>query len=274
MANSTLSVPAFLQKFILQLRFLFFFSLFIQGGLISAQQELIPDKPEPPRLVNNLSADYPDFLSSDETDRLEQKLRRFSDSSSNQIVIVIVDDLKGMEPWTFATELGQKWGVGQSKFDNGVVILIKTRSGDGRGKAHIAVGYGLEGVIPDLSAKRIYEEEIVPNLKAGRHYEALNNATDVIIALASGEYNTDEYARKNKGGGRLLIYLIIIIFIIVLLSRRNRGGGMTIGRRGTIFGPTFGGGGWGGWGGSSGGGGGFGGFGGGGFGGGGAGGDW
>lgn len=240
-----------------------------------AQQELVPEMPKPPRLVNNLSTEFPDFLSAEETARLEAKLVRFSDSTSNQIVVVIVDDLNGMEPWTFATELGQKWGVGGAKQDNGVVVLIKTKAGDGRGKAHIAVGYGLEGAIPDLTAKRIYEEEIVPYLKQGQHFLALDKSTDVIMALAKGEYNYKAYQKgKGKSSGRLVFYFILIILVMILLSGRNRGGGMTIGRRGTIFGPTFGGGGWGGFGGGSSGGGGFGGFGGGGFGGGGAGGDW
>lgn len=247
---------------------------FLSSPLL-AQQELVPEMPKPPRLVNNLSTEFPDFLSAEETARLETKLVRFSDSTSNQIVVVIVDDLNGMEPWTFATELGQKWGVGGAKQDNGVVVLIKTKAGDGRGKAHIAVGYGLEGAIPDLTAKRIYEEEIVPNLKQGQHFLALDKSTDVIMALAKGEYNYKAYQKgKGKSSGRLVFYFILIILVMILLSGRNRGGGMTIGRRGTIFAPTFGGFGGGGFGGGSSGGGGFGGFGGGGFGGGGAGGDW
>lgn len=238
-----------------------------------AQSEGLPEKPNPPRLVNNLSQEFPDFFSAEETATLESKLEELSNTSSNQIVVVVVDDLNDMEPWSYATELGQKWGVGQGKDDNGIVILIKpTKSGIGR-KTFIAVGYGLEGVIPDLTANRIVEEEINPLLKEGRNFEALNKGTDVLIALAKGEYNYKTYDKSSKKlPGSLIFKLIVIILVIILLSRKNRGGGMTIGRGGVFMGPMFGGfGGGSGGGGSSGG---FGGFGGGGFGGGGSGGSW
>jgi uncharacterized protein len=238
-----------------------------------AQSEGLPEKPNPPRLINNLSQEFPDFFSAEETAVLESKLEELSNSSSNQIVVVVVDDLNDMEPWSYATELGQKWGVGQGKDDNGIVVLIKpTKSGIGR-KTFIAVGYGLEGSIPDLTANRIVENEINPLLKEGRNFDALNKGTDVLIALAKGEYNYKTYDKSSKKlPGGLIFKLIVIILVLILLSRRNRGGGMTIGSGGMFMGPMFGGFG----GGSSGGGssGGFGGFGGGGFGGGGSGGSW
>lgn len=256
----------------LVLSLVFLVSAWMGQGLLAAGDG-IPEKPNPPRLVNNLSVAFPDFFSGEETAALESKLEELSNTSSNQIVVVVVDDLDGMEPWSYATELGQKWGVGQGKEDNGIVILIKpTKDGIGR-KAFIAVGYGLEGVIPDLTANRIMEEEILPSLKAGRNFEAIDNATNVLIALAKGEYNYKTY-NKSKGNmpGSFIFKLIVIILVLILLSRRNRGGGMTIGRGGVFMGPMFGGFGGGSGGGDSGGG--FGGFGGGGFGGGGSGGSW
>lgn len=250
----------------------FLFLLFVSQSAY-AQSEGIPEKPNPPRLINNLSKEFPGFFSAEESAKLETKLEEFSKSSSNQIVVVVVDDLNDMEPWSYATELGHKWGVGQGKEDNGIVILIKpTKSGIGR-KTHIAVGYGLEGAIPDLTANRIVKEEINPSLKEGRNFDAVNKGTDVLIALAKGEYNYKTYDKSSKKvPGSLIFKLIVIILVLILLSRKNRGGGMSIGRGGVFMAPMFGGFG----GGSSGGGdsGGFGGFGGGGFGGGGSGGSW
>jgi uncharacterized protein len=238
-----------------------------------AQSDGIPEKPNPPRLINNLSKEFPGFFSAEETAQLETKLEEFSNTSSNQIVVVVVDDLNDMEPSTFATELGHKWGVGQGKEDNGIVILIKpTKSGIGR-ETFIAVGYGLEGAIPDLTANRIVEVEINPSLKAGRNFEAVEKGITVLIALAKGEYNYKTYDKSSKKvPGGLIFKLFVIILVLILLSRKNRGGGMSIGRGGVFMAPMFGGFG----GGSSGGGdsGGFGGFGGGGFGGGGSGGSW
>ena len=237
----------------------------------------LPERPSPPRLVNNLSKEFPNFLSQQEESQLERKLQDFANQTSNQIVIVIVDDLGGDEPWSYATELGHKWGVGQAKFDNGIVILVKPTGDAGHRNLFIAVGYGLEGAIPDLTTKQIRENEMVPYFKKGENFTALDKATTVLMALAKGEYSSDAYGKKHSSKGLpmgIIIPLIFIILFIILRSGKGGGsGGLSMGT-GFLLGSMFGGGR--GFGGSSGGGssGGFGGFGGGGFGGGGSGGDW
>lgn len=238
----------------------------------------IPERPNPPRLVNNLSVEMPDFLSAQEEAMLEQKLTAFANETSNQIVIVIVDDLDGDEPWSYATELGQKWGVGQGKFDNGIVILIKPTGGDGQRNLFISVGYGLEGAIPDLTTKQIRENEMYPYFKTGEFYTALDKATTVLMSLAKGEYNSAAYGKKknkkqNLPMGVFIAIIVIIVFILIRSGKRGGGGGLTMNATSFIVGSLLSGnrgGGFGG-GGSSGG---FGGFGGGGFGGGGSGGNW
>ncbi|MCE3295774.1 MAG: hypothetical protein K0R65_1488 [Crocinitomicaceae bacterium] len=246
---------------------------------VFAQRPGIPEKPNPPRLVNNLSKEFPDFITDSEEAELEAKLEAFSNETSNQIVVVIVDDLNGYEPWDFATEIGYQWQVGQAKEDNGVVILIKPTGGQGDRKTHIAVGRGLEGAIPDLTANDIVNKELIPNFKDGNFYKGIDDACNVIMALAKGEYNHKDYSKKGKGvtGMAIVIAVIAIIFLLIRFGPKgnNRGGrgggGWTYGAAGFMsgFGAGRSSGGFGG--GSSGG---FGGFGGGSFGGGGSGGSW
>ncbi len=251
--------------------------LLIFTSSLSAITDSIPERPNPPRLVNNLSKQMPDFLSSSEEAQLERKLEDFANQTSNQIVIVIVDDVAGMEPWDYATQLGHKWQVGQKKFDNGVVILIKPTGGAGNRKYHIAIGYGLEGAIPDLTCRQIEENELLPDFKAGNYFAALDKTTDVLMSLAKGEYNSDAYGKKHSGKGfpkGIIIPLIFLIIFIIIRSSSGGGGrgGMSMGT-GFFLGSMMGGGrGFGGGGGGDSGG--FGGFGGGGFGGGGSGGSW
>lgn len=252
---------------------LFFFLLYIVRGFALA--DAIPSRPSPARLVNNLSSEFPDFLSTAETRSLEDKLVAFANQTSNQIVVVIVDDLAGYEAWDFATRLGHQWGVGQDKFDNGVVVLIKPTGGAGQRDAFIAVGYGLEGAIPDATANQIVDNELGPGLASGAYYQALDKTTDVLMALAKGEYNSDQYAKKQKKNSLppiAVVIIIIVIIFVIMRSSKGGGGGMTMGATGFFMGSRFGGGGGSGFGGGSSGG--FGGFGGGGFGGGGAGGKW
>lgn len=246
----------------------------------------VPDRPSPARLYNNLSSEFPDFLSQSEAAALEEKLEVFSNESSNQICVVIVDDLGGTDAASFATELGQKWGVGKADKDNGIVVLVKPTGSAGGRDLFIAVGYGLEGAIPDLATKRIRENEMQPLLKEGRYYDALDAGCTTLMKLAQGEINVKDYTRRSRSTGNGSVAAIIIIVVVILILRNMFGGGKggrTMSSAGEAFfwgsmlGNSMGrrSSGWGGgssWGGGSGGG--WGGFGGGGFGGGGSGGKW
>src|SRR5438046_850952 len=97
-----------------------FLLLFIVHCSLFIAAQHYPEKPNPPRLVN----DFAGMLSSGENQSLENKLLAYSDSTSTQISIVIINSLEGMEKAQYAIELGQKWGIGQKKKDNGVLILV------------------------------------------------------------------------------------------------------------------------------------------------------
>ncbi len=234
----------------------------------------VPDKPNPARLVNNFSKEFPNFLTQAQQQNLEQQLQAFSNETSNQICIVIVDDLNGYDLNTYATELGNKWGVGKSDFKNGVVVLIKPTGGEGKRGLYIAVGYGLEGAIPDLATARIRENDIEPLFAVGEYYDGLQAGVNSLMQAAKGEYNYKQKTSSSDGKIQRwikrhpILFILIVLLILWLLFNGSKGGGS--GR--TYFGGGFIGGGFGG-GGSSGGSS-FGGFGGGSFGGGGSGGNW
>lgn len=234
---------------------------------------VIPDRPNPPRLVN----DFAGMLQPSERSQLEQKLRTYNDSTSTQITIVIVKTTQPYPIGDFAFQVGRKWGVGQKGKNNGLVLAWAT---DDR-KIYLATGYGLEGAIPDAVANRIIKNILSPAFKQQQYYQGLDDATTEIIKRASGEYRAEESSDDGGGGGPFFFFLIVgIIILIVIISRRNGGGGNRYrgGGGGPIFFPPTTYSGWGsssgGWGGGGSSGGGFGGFGGGSFGGGGAGGDY
>ncbi|MBM3432623.1 MAG: TPM domain-containing protein [Bacteroidetes bacterium] len=247
--------------------------VFLRGFYVFAQvEDYIPKRSNPPRLVNDLSKTG--FLTESQRDALEKKLVAFDDSTSNQIAVVVVESLEGYSANEFATALGRAWGVGGKEKNNGIVVLISTGGGDGQRDAYIATGYGLEGAVPDATARAITDIELIAHLKKGEPYRALDRTTDALMKAAAWEYVIPrKYKRQREVGSWLGWATIVFIFLLMVLGRRGgggRGGGMMWG------GPvTWGGGGWssgGGWSGGSGGG--FGGFGGGSFGGGGAGGKW
>ncbi len=234
------------------------------------------DFPEKP---NTLVNDYANVLSSDQKQALENKLVTFNDSSSTQIAVAILKSIGDYDINEYAVELGRKWGVGQSGKNNGIMIVVAV----GDRKISIQTGYGLEGALPDIYAKRIIDNDIKPNFRAGNYYAGLDEATTSIIKYTRGEYKNDNpKASSKKGGSGSIVIIIIIVIVIIIIIRKGGGGGSeVIGGRGAsnalFWAMLFGSGGGrssGGWGGGSSGGGGFGGFGGGSFGGGGSSGSW
>lgn len=248
---------------------LLLFSFFAQAQI----DKVIPSRPS---ASEGLVYDNTGTLTGPQKQALSQKLVAYDDSTSSQVAVVIVKSLEGYDVAEYAIALGRKWGVGGKEFSNGVILLVAMEDR----KMRIEVGYGLEGAIPDITAKSIIDNSLTPSFKEKNYYRGLDQATDDIIRAAAGEYKAPaNYGKKkSKGSMGAIIGAIVILMIIGGLGAGGRGSGGTMSSAGWIIGSMLGssgrssGGGWSG--GSSGGGGGFGGFGGGSFGGGGASGSW
>lgn len=251
--------------------------------LLSVRIYAQPERPEPARLVNDLAG----IFTSGQRVELESVLDRFSRETSNQFCIVTVSEMYGMDKAELAYSIGEKWGVGSEKFDNGVVILVKPKTDNAKGEVFIATGYGLEGALPDALCKRVVERNMIPYFQTGDYYGGVVSALEVMIPIAKGEYSVEEYMESGNGGLGVMGFLIIGFIVFMVVSAFIKGGGSSNmgGGRGrnpdmwdmlflsSILGSSSRHGHGGGFGGGFGGGG-FGGFGGGSFGGGGAGGSW
>lgn len=235
--------------------------------------------PELPKLQTSVY-DYANLLSAGEKAQLEEKLIRYSDSTTTQIVVVIVESLKGEDVSQLATKWGQTWGIGgTAKDDNGVIILLAKQER----KIAINPGYGLEDRLTAGIGGEIIRNIIIPEFKAGSYYKGLDKGADALFDVFKGKYKGER--KKDKKGGKFpFVPIIVIIIVIIIIASKNKnnrgggGGGMDLADIILLssLGRSSGGGGFGGFGGgSSGGGGGFGGgFGGGGFSGGGSSGSW
>lgn len=219
--------------------------------------------------------DYADLLNPTEEKELENKLVRYSDSTTTQIVVITIDDLKGESIGLLTPRWAQEWGIGQEKEDNGILILLSKNDRD----IWISPGYGVEDRLTAGINGELIRNIIIPEFKAGSYYNGLDKGADAIFEVLNGKYKGSRKESSNP-----LPFILIVIFIIILIvlaSRGNKGGGnfrggggldlgdiiilSSLGRGNGGFGGSFGGGSSGGFGG---------GFGGGGFSGGGAGGSW
>ncbi|MEO6820781.1 MAG: TPM domain-containing protein [Ginsengibacter sp.] len=262
----------------------YFLLLLLFIGLQPVFAQNIEPKPNPPMAVN----DFANMLEPFQKQALEQKIRAYNDSTSSAIVIITIPDLQGYDIAEISLKYLRDWGIGMKDKNNGIVILVSKAER----KARIETGYGMEGVVPDVMAKEIIDERMIPFFKQADYYRGFDNAVDAIIQAAAGEYKADPKSKGDgsAGGGSMFFIVIIVVVLIALMSGKGGGGGGSyMSRKGSkSFGalPWFllgnllggsggrGGGGFGGGGFGGGGGGGFGGFGGGSGGGGGASGGW
>ncbi len=189
-------------------------------------QFTIPKKPS----VETSVYDFVDLLSNTQKRNLEQKLIRYSDSTSTQIVVAIISSTKGEDITYLGAQWGQAWGIGQADKDNGILVLLAT---DDR-RIAINTGYGVEGSLTDLMSKRIIERVIIPEFKKGDYYAGLDKGSDAIFQVLNGEFTED---RSFGNGTRfpfegLFPLIIFIVILIILLNRKNKGNGGRGGRRG------------------------------------------
>jgi len=250
---------------------------------ISFAQFDIPEKPS----FQTSVYDYANILSAEEKTQLEEKLIRYSDSTSTQIVVITIETLKGEDIGILTPKWGQAWGIGgTAKEDNGVLILLAKAER----KIWISPGYGLEDRLTAGIGGEITRNIIIPEFKAGSYYKGLDKGADALFDVFKGKYKGERKQTKKDKKIPIVPIIIIVVIIIALISRNKKDGGNSGNSGNSGGGPSlldviilsslgrgggFGGGGSGGFGGGSSGGGGFGGgFGGGGFSGGGSGGDW
>jgi len=167
--------------------------------------------------------DYAELLSASEKSNLEQKLIRYSDTTSTQIVVAIIATSKGENIGLLAPKWAQEWGVGQAKEDNGVFILLAR---DDR-KIWISPGYGVEDKLTAGIVGEITRNIIIPQFKLGDYYQGLNKGSDAIFETLNGTY---QGTRQTNSGGDFSIAPFVIMFIIFLIfviaiSKNRRGGG-------------------------------------------------
>lgn len=264
-----------------KLGYLFLVFIFLLNCNLLVAQFKIPEKPS----FQTSVYDYANLFNSNEKAQLEEKLIRYSDSTTTQIVVITIESLKGEDVNMLATNWAQTWGIGgTAKDDNGVIILISKNDR----KIAINPGYGLEDRLTAGIGGEIIRNIIIPEFKAGSFYNGVDKGIDALIDVFKGKYKGSR--KQNQQQDFPILPFIIIIVLIFILASRNKGGGGNSGNNGgggpslldmiilSNLGRNSGGFGGGGFGGSSGGGfggGGFGGgFGGGGFSGGGSSGSW
>lgn len=181
-----------------------------------ARAELnLPDQPK--TYVSDLAG----LLDFGQKQNLEKALSQLEKNSSNQVLVVTVPDLQGLPVEDYAIALAEKWKPGQKDRDNGVILLVAPKER----KVRIEVGYGLEGALPDATAKSIIEDHILPDFRRGDFTRGIFSGVAAIEAAIKGEYEALAPGEKPSNPyAKLLGFVLALVALIVidLINRRRR----------------------------------------------------
>ncbi len=202
-------------------RQLYFLFVLIVGFCFTQTAFAQFDIPEVPKEQTSVY-DYVNLLSSSEKNNLEQKLIKYSDTTSTQIVVIIINSTNGENINYLGAQWGEKWGIGQDKEDNGILVLLARKDR----KIAINTGYGIEHLLTDAMSKRIIERDIIPYFKNNDYPGGLSRGADAIFEVLSGEYQGQRESSNDFPIGVILFLIFIfIVFLIAISSIRRRGGG-------------------------------------------------
>ncbi len=242
----------------LQLRALFFLCLIGFGllGLAGSARAQTPEFPQATGYVN----DYANVIANDTETQLANLCREVEEKAGAQIAVVTVSTVGDYDYADYANRLFEKWGIGKKGKDNGVLLFLTT----GEKKVRIEVGYGLEGILPDITSGRILDTYVIPEFRRGDYSAGMLAGTQTIAGVIAKDAGVEitgavqpRFSRTSRRSSNGIPWRLILLLLFFLLGGRKfwplllmGGGGRGRGGwGGGGFGGGFGGGGFGGFGG-------------------------
>ena len=189
--------------------------VFFLSGIYANAQFTIPKVPP----LQTSVYDYADVLNPTEEQELENKLIRYSDSTTTQIVVITIDDLKGESIGILTPKWAHEWGIGQAKEDNGILILLSKNDRE----IWISPGYGVEDRLTAGINGELIRNIIIPEFKAGSYYNGLDKGADAIFEVLKGKYKSSR--KESKKDFPILPVIIFVIILILIISKASKGGG-------------------------------------------------
>lgn len=184
--------------------------------------------PAPTRYFN----DFAGVTAPDAQARLNQTLEQFEKDTSSQIVVAVFPRMQSDSSLEdYVNRLFKAWKIGQTQRNNGVLLAVFIEDR----KMRIEVGYGLEGAIPDVIAKRIIENELKPRFRNNDFAGGLSAGVQALMQAARGEYKgtggTNAQRQEGNAPGYLFMFVWAGIFLAIMFISIRRALGGTVYRR-------------------------------------------
>ena len=164
--------------------------------------------------------DQANVLSPAAREQLTRLLAEHERRNSNQIVVVTLATLGGVDIAEAGLRLGREWKLGTKQYSNGALLIVVPSER----KLRIEVGYGLEGNLPDGRAFQIINTEIVPRFRAGDIEGGILKGTMAVIAAVEGTYQPPKTAAAPDGGELLPALFVLVLAVVVIVAVYRNGG--------------------------------------------------
>lgn len=153
--------------------------------------------------------------------RIEEKLATLERETGSQVAVLTLPSLEGENLEDFSIRVVDTWKLGREGIDDGVLLLVAR---DER-QLRLEVGYGLEGALPDATARRIVDNVIVARFREGDVAGGIEAGVDAVLQVARGEELPAVATRdapEISGGVVALIALVILLFFVISIWRGIR----------------------------------------------------
>ena len=188
---------------------LILFCFFSLSSVQAGERDYLPN-------YDNFLTDRADVISPDKETEINNLLSGIKKETSAEIAVLTIRTTGELPIEMYSIELAEEWKVGKKELDNGIIIIAAI---DDR-KWRIEVGYGLEGTIPDIMAKRVGEKNLVPYFKnsdyAGGFIATIN---DLNLLIKNDPTTIQEYKNDDLESLNLIKILFFIGFIIIAINR-------------------------------------------------------
>lgn len=179
------------------------------AGAGAGAQDSVPVPPLAARVTDLAGA-----LTVDERQALEQTLAGFERRKGSQIAVLVVPTTGPETIEQYSLRVAEQWRLGRKGVDDGALLLIAR---DDR-RMRIEVGYGLEGAVPDIAAKRIVSDIIAPRLRAGDFAGGVRAGVDALIGLVDGEPLPEPEPRAAQGAPPGVMNLLPLLIMVALVA--------------------------------------------------------
>ncbi|QRN40747.1 MAG: YgcG family protein [Neisseriaceae bacterium] len=187
-----------------------FFTL-VTSSIFANELQVIPE-------LNNPVVDTVDLLTPEEKSTLNQNLYNFYKRNGSQIVILIIPTTGSENIFDYSSRVFEKWKIGRKEYNDGVLIIIALNDL----KMGIYPGSGLEGAIPDITAKKIINQAMKPHFQQRDYFSGLFKASQILQQLILGE-KLPEYTEANKiDNSNITSFVLFFLFLqYILFFLRN-----------------------------------------------------